>query len=378
MSQQILRNLYSPTCRPQKASTGFSRRRAVARSFWRISFLLALLLTWATACFAIPLVEYREHVKRAISALDLIHDTEQRMPSERAAFVAANIDVARRELARGETVEWNGTTFKVDNSWFDEGLREIEKVADSKSKRTPLLDQTLERLQGLQARLDEIDKAVTSTAPGKGEMRDRLAANLQRAEYAKPVKEESALTRMLRQLFEWLGRLFPRSRSLGQGRGSMASRAALIFVLGVVLAAIAYVLWKFAPNFLRRGRAKKTSKPEARVVLGERLEPDKSAADLLAEAEMLARAGDLRGAIRRGYIALLIELADRKIISLAQHKTNRDYLRAVRGIRRLHQNMEALTNNFEQHWYGLEPANENDWTAFRAGYKEAVTARQPN
>lgn len=378
MSQQILSNLYPPTCRPETASTGFLGRRAVTRSFWRIIFLLTLGLTWATACFAIPLAEYREHVKTAISALDLIHDTEQRLPSERGAFVAANIAVARRELAREETVEWNGTTFNVDNSWFEQGLREIEKVADSKSKRTPLLDQTLERLQGLQARLNEIDKAVISTAPGKGEMRDRLAANLQRAEYAKPVKEESALTRVLRQLFEWLARLFPRRRSLGEGRGSMASRAALIFVLGVVLAAIAYVLRKFAPNFLRRGRAKKTSKPEARVVLGERLEPDKSAADLLAEAEALARAGDLRGAIRRGYIALLIELADRKIISLAQHKTNRDYLRAVKGIRRLHHNMEALTNNFEQHWYGPEPANENDWMAFRAGYKEAVTARQPN
>jgi hypothetical protein len=342
--------------------------------FWRTTFSLALVLTWATACFAIPLTEYREHVKKAISALDLIHVTEQRLPSERDAFVAANLSVARRELPSQETVEWNGTTFSIDNSWFADGLLEIEKVAGSAWRRTPLLDQTLERLQALQARLDEIEKAATSPEPGKGEMRDRLAANLQRAEYAKPVKEESALQRVLRQLFEWLARLFPRGRSLGRSGNNLASRVALIFVLGVALAAIAFVVWKFAPHFLS-GRKAKKNKPEARIVLGERLEPYKSAADLLAEAEALARAGDLRGAIRRGYIALLIELADRKIISLAQHKTNRDYLRAVKGIRRLHQNMEALTNNFEQHWYGLEPANENDWIAFRAGYQEAIAAR---
>ncbi|MDQ2855591.1 MAG: DUF4129 domain-containing protein [Acidobacteriota bacterium] len=346
-----------------------------------MTFSLVLVLTWASACFAISLTEYREHVKKAISALEWIHETEQQLPSERDAFVAANLRVARTELPSQETVEWNGTTFNVDNSWFEKGVLEIEKVAGSAWRRAPLLDQTLEQLQALQARLDEIEKAVPSPAPGKGEMRDRLAANLQRAEFAKPVKEESALQRVLRQvkrvlrqLVEWLANLFPNGRSPGQGASNLASRVALIFVLVVALAAIAYVLRKFAPHFLR-GRKKKKSKPQARVVLGERLEPDKSAADLLAEAEALARAGDLRGAIRRGYIALLIELADRKIISLAQHKTNRDYLRAVKGIRRLHQNMEALTNNFEQHWYGLEPASENDWMAFRAGYKEAITAR---
>jgi hypothetical protein len=36
--------------------------------------------------------------------------------------------------------------------------------------------------------------------------------------------------------------------------------------------------------------------------------------------------------------------------------------------------MEVLTNNFELHWYGLAPADENDWAAFRAGYKEAITS----
>jgi len=347
----------------------------IARSVWRLTLSLALALIWANACFAIPLAEYREHVKRAIGALDLLHHTELQPPTYRDAFVAANLRVARGELPRAETVEWNGTNFNVDNSWFDDGLREIQKAAGSESQRTPVLNQFLERLQGLQERLDEIDKAATSSSLGKTQMRERLAAILQRAEYARTVKEESALKRVLRQLFEWIARLFPKGRSLSEGGASLASRLAQIFVLGVALAAIAYALRTFAPHFLNRRKAKKTSKPEARVVLGERLEPDQSAADLLAEAEALARAGDLRGAIRRGYIALLIELADRKIISLAQHKTNRDYLRAVREMQSLHQNMEVLTNNFEQHWYGLVPANENDWMAFRAGYKEAVTVR---
>ena len=72
--------------------------------------------------------------------------------------------------------------------------------------------------------------------------------------------------------------------------------------------------------------------------------------------------------------ASLVELADRKLISLAQYKTNRDYLRSIREIKDLHRNVEILTNNFEQHWYGLVPADENTWAAFRSGYKEAITS----
>ena len=109
-------------------------------------------------------------------------------------------------------------------------------------------------------------------------------------------------------------------------------------------------------------------------MLGERLEPDQSAGDLLAQAEALARAGDLRAAIRKAYIALLCELGDRKIIRLAQHKTNRDYLRALRGITPLHDEVRKLTHSFEYHWYGFVPATESEWSAFRNGYQRAVSS----
>ena len=119
-------------------------------------------------------------------------------------------------------------------------------------------------------------------------------------------------------------------------------------------------------------RRKKKTKREARIVLGERLEADQTAADLLAQAEILAREGNLRAAIRKAYIALLCELGDRKIISLAQHKTNRDYLNSVRDKASLYASMRKLTSRFELHWYGFVPANENDWNEFRADYKATL------
>ena len=106
--------------------------------------------------------------------------------------------------------------------------------------------------------------------------------------------------------------------------------------------------------------------------MGERLEPDQSAIDLLTEAELLARRGELRAAIRKAYIALLLELGERKIIRLAQYKTNRDYLRAVREFEPLYGNVKQLTDSFERHWYGFASASEDDWVAFRIGYKQAL------
>jgi hypothetical protein len=107
-------------------------------------------------------------------------------------------------------------------------------------------------------------------------------------------------------------------------------------------------------------------------VLGERLAPDESAADLINEAERLARAGDLRGAIRKAYIAVLCELGDRKLIRLAQHKTNRDYLLSVRDRAELFGTMRPLTQAFERHWYGFAPATDADWNEYRALCNQAI------
>ena len=153
------------------------------------------------------------------------------------------------------------------------------------------------------------------------------------------------------------------------------SRVAQVVVIGVAVAAIVFLIWKFGPRYLRNRRKKKT-KRGARIVLGERLEPDQTSADLLAQAEALARSGDLRAAIRKAYIALLCELGDRKMISLAQHKTNRDYLGAVRDRPSLFLSMRGLTNSFEVHWYGFVPPGEDDWKEFRNGYQQAL--KTPN
>ena len=353
----------------------YGRRQQTPRLCRRFIPPLLLILFCANVCFATALSEYHKRVQKALEVLDLLTEKEEGQTElQRAQFVAANVRAAREALPRTEKVEWNGTSYNVDNSWLDEELKEFERLSDVDPDRAHVLDRILERLDGIEERLQEIDRPDSAAAAGATEMKQRLAAILQRSEYARQPQGESALGRLALRFLKWLNSLLPKPRQLSPGRAVIISRTVQVIVVLIVLAVIAYVVSLFAPRFLRNRRPKKKAKPEARVVLGERLEPDQSAVDLLADAEALARAGDLRGAIRRGYIALLVELGDRKIISLAQHKTNRDYLRAVSSIEPLHRNMEKLTNNFELHWYGLAPASENEWLAFRNGYKEALSS----
>jgi hypothetical protein len=85
-------------------------------------------------------------------------------------------------------------------------------------------------------------------------------------------------------------------------------------------------------------------------------------------------AGDLRGAIRKAYIAVLCELGDRKVIRLAQHKTNRDYLAGVRDRAELYGALRPLTHSFERHWYGFAPATPSDWDEYRALCNQAISS----
>jgi len=317
-----------------------------------------------------PRTEYQRYVGQAISALDsLTQIDEGETQADRSARIAQTVSAVRTTLPETQDVEWRELSFKVDNSWLHQQLAEYEKASDA--ERANLLRLTIERLQAIQQRLAESENA-SATAASKAEANKKLAEILKRPEYTRAGKEPSALSRLLSDFWKWLQSLIPKPQRLAPSNASLFTTIAQIFVIVLALAVIAYAVKLFAPRLFQRRGAKKKVKPTARVVLGERLEPDQSAGDLLAEAEALAKRGELRAAIRKAYIALLVELGERKILSLAQHKTNRDYLSAVREIEPLHSNVQQLTESFERHWYGLVSATEADWLAFRAGYKQSL------
>ncbi|MDT4897147.1 MAG: hypothetical protein QOH25_2224 [Acidobacteriota bacterium] len=342
-------------------SENFTDRCAVLR----LSCALLLVLLGAESAVALPLDEYRSRLHQAATVLDELGPEDEETETPQSYFIRARaaFGKVRKLVPSDETVEWEGGRVRVNNSWLEEELKSYEQT-----QAGDVPERIGQRLTALEERLNELEEQNKSVATSKEQERARLEAILSREEYRDKPPEKSLWERFK----EWFNSLFPDRNPLQPGQSSWLSLVAMILIFGLAAGVIAYVIWKFFPFGLAGGTRLKLEKNQARIVLGEHLAPDQTAADLLAEAEALARKGELRAAIRKGYIALLCELGDRKVLSLAQHKTNHDYLRAVREKRPLLKEMQKLTASFENHWYGFVPTTPNDWTTFRSGYQQTL------
>jgi len=327
-----------------------------------------LLLFDAQTAAATSLAAYKDRVQQAVVALDLLSSAGESggNPKSNAPPI---LQAVRSILPKSEKVEWGSSSVVIDNSWLEDSLQKYEAALTSDPKNADYQRaRIVERLHALGERLNELDGS--SHAVDKEAEKGKMASILRGPEYNRKPDEPSALSLLWKRFKEWLASLFPKQSEIEPGQPTVISRLAEIVVMALALAVIVLVVLKFAPRFLRRTGGKKREKAKARVILGEQLAPDDTGADLLAQAEQLAREGNIRAAIRKGYIALLCELGDRKIVRLQQSNTNRDYLLAVREHGGLHGFMQVLTTSFENHWYGFRPATEADWSAFRAGYYE--------
>lgn len=327
-----------------------------------------LLFLMPANVLAIPITDYHQNIKKAITALDtLAQEDEDESTTTYESRFERTIEGIQAALPEHETVESPEGVCEVDNTWLYKDLKELKESADRPEK----LRQLLEKLQTIEARITERQDAAAPTE-SKGWAKSRLESILARPEYATGARGPNAFTRLIQDFLRWLQKLFPKRAPMESGRANLISLIAQILVILAALALVIYVIKILFKRFKRSRKEKTPKKRKARIVLGERLEPDQTATDLLSEAETLARNGDLRAAIRKAYIALLVELGDRKLISLAQHKTNRDYLNSLRNAPHLHSRMRGLTDSFERHWYGFAQATPNDWQDFRAGYLAAL------
>lgn len=333
--------------------------------------------SFSTTVSARTLAKYRGAVREArLAAQNLLApDDEDESFGDYQTSERATVAQIRKEIPISERIEWQNQTFETNNRWLAEKLDKFEKEPANSPKRKAFLNEIIERLDALEEKLDELEN---SAAPprSKDEDKQKLAEILRREEYQKPeVAQESLFYKIYRRIMEWLEKIFPKPNIpelSGDNNFQSFSFVLQILLYAVILGIIGFLIYRFAPFFAARFRwFEKDEKPE-RVILGERLSANETSANLLDEAEKLARAGDLRGAIRKGYIALLFELSERKIIGLQQNKTNRDYLRDVRKKEKLYENMRGLTLNYERHWYGFSEAEPSDWEEFRRDYQKTI------
>ena len=342
----------------------------------RIAIITFAFLGMAARVSAIPLGEYHKNLQKSINALDTLAQVDEEESSE--SYQHRLIDTSnsvRHVVPEKESVEYDGTSYTVDNSWLHKKLDEFE--ASGEADRMLIRQQLIDRLRSIEERINDLERAKSVNGLSRTEANQKLSEILSRPEYANKANQGAFIFRLLDRFIRWLAKFLPQRSPLAASHGSPFTAIAQILVVLLAAGVIVYFLIKLISHFARRSSKAKTRKAkEPRIVLGERLEPEASATDLLAEAEALVRKGEIRAAIRKTYIALLVELGDRKIISLAQHKTNRDYLRSVSHVPALYSNMGGLTNSFERHWYGLEQSSPSDWQEFKSGYLSALKASE--
>ncbi|MEQ1644027.1 MAG: DUF4129 domain-containing protein [Pyrinomonadaceae bacterium] len=323
--------------------------------------------------FAATLNEYQSRVGSATAGCEELREivADNDTDLERDSLVEL-----RRLVPRSERIELPGGAIETENIWFHAALDNFGSETDE-AKRIEIINSISERLKAIETGVNEL-QAAADAEQSKDQDKQKLAEILRRPEYQKPEeKGESLFQKWWRQFQEWLARQMPeRKEAPTTGPSFEGLRVVLQVVLFAAVAAlIAFLVWRFVPFFAKRRHTSKT-KDGDRVILGERIGEDESAADIFSEAERLAGAGDHRGAIRKGYIALLVELGDRKIVRIARHKTNRDYLRDVRKRDELFSDMSGLTSNFERSWYGLRLAGAEDWAEFRDRCRRAISSVQ--
>lgn len=345
----------------------------------QLHIALVIVCLLAITAAAANVADYQKRVRSARAGvqelLSNVADEEVgNEPDQPTAEVFAQV---RGLIPANERIETDAGTIDTNNNWFADGLKAAENEKDL-AKRAEILNEIDGRLAALSVELEVLQNAAAAEL-SKDEQKRKLAEILSRPEFQQPEKkeqepQESLFMKWLREFLQWLEGWLPKTEGTAPVNLSGAVSVVQYVLIGLIILLLGFLAYKLVPFFAPRFRRRDKEAKESRVILGEKIDDEVSASDLFSDAERLAREGDLRGAIRKGYVALLCEMSDRKLIGLARHKTNRDYLRDVRSRRDIYERMNGLTGAFEVHWYGSREAKQGDWEDFRRSCGETIKA----
>ena len=191
----------------------------------------------------------------------------------------------------------------------------------------------------------------------------------------------------LRRWFQ--GKETPPVSASAKERGAWALPSLLTpltyLLCGLLVAGIGCLLWNIRGG-ARRG--KRLAGRSLDPLVGRALPPDLAAEDLLATqlpedewlllAQRLLEAGERRLALRALYLSLLAGLGERKLLVIARHKSNRDYLQELRRRTRDRPEVPGVfgrsVGSFERVWYGSHPVDDHLLDSFQADREQVLAA----
>ncbi|HXF42100.1 MAG TPA: DUF4129 domain-containing protein [Pyrinomonadaceae bacterium] len=324
--------------------------------------LLLSLSSKAAGDSSAEIENYRTRVHKASSLsqnfLEELEATGYALPLDEV-FIDALRDI-KSLMPKQEKLKTQRGEIVIDNS-------HVHFLADKISESQSAVD-LMNFSSELAAHIASVESAISqigshdSITPDQD--KEKVAKILEQYDFKKSEKKE--LTELEKTLNKLLNSLFSThsAYSPGESRGMMSDIAVIALALLLIFSAgfLLYRFWKGAKqDFIALDNIK--SKPNS--ILGEAISQDQSMHSLMAEAEKLAASGDFRQAVRKAYIGLLLELANRGMLELAPHKTNRDYLRNLARIGPRGDFFKKATFDYELYWYGKSSVSISNWQNFK-------------
>ncbi len=194
------------------------------------------------------------------------------------------------------------------------------------------------------------------------EIRQKADEILARPEY------QEAKPSLVERAFNWIVEKF--SEALGGLAGSLPGGTVVgWFVVAIVLASLAYLVWKVYP----RGSTRVASDMVDPVIA--QSERRVSRSTWLERAAAAEANGDWREATMARYRALVAGLIDRNELNDSPGATSGEYSRSFAGGDRRSLAFRSVTRRFEDVWYGGAPVDEADPSAVRHADDEVLSGR---
>lgn len=330
-----------------------------------LSGSIFLTLFLAGPIYASSLRNYENRVKRASEQIERIKVD--------SGYSEQGIDAIREIIPETEKIEREGKTVNVDNSWLHESLL-LYETEDDPQQKLAVLNEIGGRLGTLDEQLIRADETPESDSNAV-DARRRIGNILSRPEYQE--RQESRVgaffKEIRRKVSDFLSKLyeaFMRLLSSIFGATTANDWLAKVLIIAALVASaigIARLIKQIKPRSNRRRK---------RTVLGEEIEVGTSPQDLAEAAMAASRAGDFRTAIRKLYISLIYDLAERDMLELDDSITNREYLAKLSRFNSIIPPMKYLTDRFDYCWYGMSPSSKDDFTQYHARYLEAIERAQ--
>ncbi len=191
-----------------------------------------------------------------------------------------------------------------------------------------------------------------------------------------------AIGRWIGKVMDWLEELLPATEPVKETPGvswtSLVRK--LLLVLLVVLSCLLAVF--FRRTWKRRRLPERAiateSIPSEPDLNDDRVEADELPANRwLTLAKEMVEKGDFRLALRAIFLAILAHLAKHEMITIAKHKSNRDYEREL--YRRAHHQQSLLdifsrnVSVFDRSWYGKHDVTKEDLKLFTANQERIMS-----